>query len=593
MPAGAARSRLAHPVSLASLVLVVWSIPWIVLGGSTVVSGTRYFFLADDPTISMRYGRNLAHGLGLVWNAGERVEGYSNFLWTAYMGLLHLLPLSNATTALPVMLSNIALAALGAVFAWKIARRLDPDPRFSAIVVFAYALNGDLFEWMIRGFETSLLATWLLAAFYLVWRDLDEGRARVSTFFVVTSMSLVRIDGMLLSGLLLLWILYGSRDRKRAVLLGALALMVPLAHIAWRWSYYGYLLPNTAYLKMYAGGGRLKMGIRWTARFVATYPVAIALLGVLLLRSRTLPMKVASIICVAFFAYVTYAGGDIFVGFRLLAPVVPLLVIVGLYAAWHMSGSTSGGSIEERLGRLMATPAARWLAIVAGGSIFAIAAYAWQGLSTQSSVKASAVNLVGAVGLAVAALGVAAAFREASGRVASNDRPAVGLARAAMVALVLGNMPLLFWSHRAPQPLSVSYPDNVRIGLFLHDHIEQGVTIADTWAGLPPYFSERPSIDLLGKCDARIAHGPVAGDGLLPGHNKFDYDYALGELKPAYVVAAFRLPVTDEDMRQASHGDLAFIGHLYFNETFRRHCLPHPEPMEGLRTLFRCEWSEN
>src|SRR5258708_25473906 len=114
---------------------------------------------------------------------------------------------------------------------------------------------------MIRRFEPSLLATWLLAAFYLVWRDLDEGRARVSTFFVVTSMTLVRIDGILLSGLLLLWILYGSRDRKRAVLLGALALMVPLAHFAWRWSYYGYLLPNTAYLKMYAGGGRMKMGV--------------------------------------------------------------------------------------------------------------------------------------------------------------------------------------------------------------------------------------------------------------------------------------------------------------------------------------------
>src|SRR5258708_15943754 len=101
-------------------------------------------------------------------------------------------------------------------------------------------------------------------------------------------------------------------------------------------------------MKSYEGGGRMKMGVRWIARFFATYPVAIAFLGILLVRSRTLPMKVAAIICVAFFAYVTYAGGDIFVGFRLLAPVVPLLIVAGLYSPWQMSGSTSAG-VQERL----------------------------------------------------------------------------------------------------------------------------------------------------------------------------------------------------------------------------------------------------
>ena len=39
--------------------------------------------------ISMRYGRNLAEGYGLVWNPGERVEGYTNFLWTVIMAGVH------------------------------------------------------------------------------------------------------------------------------------------------------------------------------------------------------------------------------------------------------------------------------------------------------------------------------------------------------------------------------------------------------------------------------------------------------------------------------------------------------------------------
>jgi len=36
----------------------------------------------EDAFISIRYAQNLVDGHGLVYNAGERVEGYTNFLWT-------------------------------------------------------------------------------------------------------------------------------------------------------------------------------------------------------------------------------------------------------------------------------------------------------------------------------------------------------------------------------------------------------------------------------------------------------------------------------------------------------------------------------
>lgn len=35
----------------------------------------------DDSFISFRYAKNVIKGYGLVYNEGERVEGYSNFLW--------------------------------------------------------------------------------------------------------------------------------------------------------------------------------------------------------------------------------------------------------------------------------------------------------------------------------------------------------------------------------------------------------------------------------------------------------------------------------------------------------------------------------
>ena len=51
------------------------------------IDGRRYFGLFDDAMISMRYAWNFSHGQGLVWNAGERIEGYTNLLWTLIMAV--------------------------------------------------------------------------------------------------------------------------------------------------------------------------------------------------------------------------------------------------------------------------------------------------------------------------------------------------------------------------------------------------------------------------------------------------------------------------------------------------------------------------
>src|SRR5690242_18166607 len=49
------------------------------LAGTALVVERASVF--DDAFISFRYVRNLLDGHGLVWNVGERVEGYTNFLW--------------------------------------------------------------------------------------------------------------------------------------------------------------------------------------------------------------------------------------------------------------------------------------------------------------------------------------------------------------------------------------------------------------------------------------------------------------------------------------------------------------------------------
>src|SRR4051812_43227635 len=56
----------------------------------TVVHCLRFRdFTVDDAAISYAYSQNFAHGDGLVGFAGgERVEGYSNFLWVILLGVV-------------------------------------------------------------------------------------------------------------------------------------------------------------------------------------------------------------------------------------------------------------------------------------------------------------------------------------------------------------------------------------------------------------------------------------------------------------------------------------------------------------------------
>jgi hypothetical protein len=50
-------------------------------------------------------------------------------------------------------------------------------------------------------------------------------------------------------------------------------------------------------------------------------------------------------------------------------------------------------------------------------------------------------------------------------------------------------------------------------------------------AGQISYYSNRYAIDLLGKNDPVIAQSPPS-TAFRPGHNKWDYDYSISNLKP-------------------------------------------------------------
>jgi hypothetical protein len=61
------------------------------------------------------------------------------------------------------------------------------------------------------------------------------------------------------------------------------------------------------------------------------------------------------------------------------------------------------------------------------------------------------------------------------------------------------------------------------------------------WLGGPAYYSGLPAIDLFGKTDRHIAR-LTPTRGFRPGHNKVDYGYSIGTLRPDLVFIGLEEP---------------------------------------------------
>ena len=159
---------LAHlnlsPLALLSL------LPWLVL---LAWLSSVAWFLTDDAFISFRYTRNLLEGHGLVFNPGERVEGYTNFLWilelAAIWGLFGIRP-EHAAPWLSVAYTVATIAAI----LWWVARL--PSLQYRGLT-----------SWMTLGLlcSSATFAAWtsLLAFCCFAWFALQRllAEKRVNT----------------------------------------------------------------------------------------------------------------------------------------------------------------------------------------------------------------------------------------------------------------------------------------------------------------------------------------------------------------------------------------------------------------------------
>jgi hypothetical protein len=303
--------------------------------------------VVDDAFITFRYARHLADGHGFVWNVGDTpVEGFTSLLWLLLGALATRL-------GLDVVLVSQALglaAAVGTfVFVFWCARRrfcLSVDSALVPCIVLA--CMGPFATWALSGMETSLFTFLVLAVVFHVTGGSDLGIGRTRALGVAALLflaTLTRPEGLGVFALVVLGLVLAGRRRGLDTLVLAYALPFLLL-VAWRWTTFGELVPNTFHAKTGLSPWVPVRGLLYTLYFLAFY-VAPWLPLWLLHSKEPFPRvpgqrgdaSIGLVMLAGWTLYVVLVGGDYMAMDRFFVPVLPLVaLVIGRRAALLIGG---------------------------------------------------------------------------------------------------------------------------------------------------------------------------------------------------------------------------------------------------------------
>ena len=324
MTAGLARLAWAIPLALVPYLALVW----------------RFAFVTDDAYISFRYARNLARGLGLVYNPGAEppVEGYSEFLWVLLLAPFEALGIRPEAPALTLsILSGVILVLWAVSF---LARRIAPGPMALGAGALLVGTCPPLAVWSTGGMATMPFALAVFAFYERLFGQREQPHGKQAAL-AACGCVLLRADGALFVFLIGSTALAMGALRKDRLLLRAawtacaLAVLVFAGHVAWRYGTYGDWMPNTARAKIGGTAFALERGSKYLAHFFLTMPgLALCALLPLGLGLRCLQRStIAALLCfLGTCAYSLWAGGDFMAFGRFVVPALIWMVILGTKA---------------------------------------------------------------------------------------------------------------------------------------------------------------------------------------------------------------------------------------------------------------------
>lgn len=200
----------------------------------------QFNFGSDDSYVFFRYARNFSNGLGPVYNAGERILGFSSF---AYMALITFTQSIINGDVMPARILNLILQTESIWLLQVLGFRLWSNRWLTILALLLYALSPYLISENARLQETSLVCLLILSSLLAYQR----GKLRVFAWSAAT-IFLTRMEGLffLASSVVASFIKEGRQAFKLwiqpAIFVGIVYLTV--------FMYFKSILPHGALAKM-------------------------------------------------------------------------------------------------------------------------------------------------------------------------------------------------------------------------------------------------------------------------------------------------------------------------------------------------------
>jgi len=462
-----------------NLLLAITAIFYLafIIGTSFIANNERYFTLVDDAMISMRYAQHLAQGHGLTWNIGEApAEGFTNLGWTLYMAFLHLFSIPASKISLAVMLTSLVILLANITVVYKIAETLLPNSKYaSTLAALITAFYFPLVFWSLRGMEVGLLT--LLVDLSLLLAVSKNKNILVSILLALAI--LVRMDALIPAALIVVYLF--AKDKRSAIVPAISIIATTLAILWFQQIYFGDFLPITYYQKVtgFSTLERIQHGILVFNQFATR---------------DTLFLFLFSLAGLFFYTRSAQRNRE-------------ALLLLGIFLAQCAYSIYVGGDYAEP-----ETNAAN--RFITQGMPALIILFSWMTSRILSDLITA----------------------QPQGTLSTPKvNPAIPLAL--IVLFIISGEPWFNYSIDNA-PLLKADIRRVRLALHIKNNTSPEAVVAVHAAGQIPYYSERTTIDLLGLNDPVIAKGLGHGE-FYPGHNKWDYDYSIGQLQPDLIADNF------------------------------------------------------
>lgn len=423
-------------------------------------------------------------GKGLVYNQGEYVEGYTNFLWTiitAPFTQVKSVDVSIFSSTLGLLLSMINILLI-ALIAKQFNSNITKYLKYLILLPPLFlALDDSIAFWAIGGMEFPMYTFFILGVIYNYFK-LNDGSKHLNYLILFLMLcTLTRPEGNMVFAVTIIHLLIfrnNINQFKRIIisLIAAYAVFC-LVYYGFKFLFYGQVIPNTFYAKGVTDFNmNLVLGTKYLALCTGTRLYVFIFILFIPFKKAFREFKLSYLIgfSLIYIAYLIAVGGDWMIANRFFVPIVPILYLL------------------------------------------------------------SAIGFINAI--------------IKLGEYLNNERKTLKIANtaAAVMAILLFTLTLslLEYKQLIIKDNNARYEMQWSMfGKWLKANVNPNTVLAVGPAGKIPYYSELYTIDMWGLNNDYIAK--TNSKRLQAGHKKFDIDYVLS-LNPEFIIgyAGF----TDEDI---------------------------------------------